>query len=146
AAELGVGLALPPDERLRFERDTLFPLAGLDPALAATNLRVNALLARLALATVPLIQEYRDGISTYNAITFRLDREALAASPGELRRFVDEYGAYSAGYTVLRDRLAPQLGNAADAWETLAALLRAPHAALAEDPAAATTTTPTLAD
>jgi len=127
AANLGVDLVFPFAERLQFERDVLFPLAGLAPADAETNLRISQLLNELAVITLPIIRNYRDGIDTYNATTFELDREALVSSPGELLKFVDDYGAYSVGYTLARDRLAAHLqSTAGDPWATLAQLLQDP--------------------
>lgn len=127
AANLGVDLVFPFAERLQFERDVLFPLAGLAPEDAETNLRISQLLNELAVITLPIIRNYRDGIDTYNATTFELDREALVSSPGELLKFVDDYGAYSVGYTLARERLAGHLqGTAGDPWDTLAQLLQDP--------------------
>lgn len=126
AANLAVDLVFPPDERLQFEEEVLFPLAGLDPALAATNLRINALLNQLTLVTLPILQEYRDGLATYNATTFELDREALVSNPAEVLRFVDDYGAYSVGYTLVRDQLQAHTGTNSEAWEKLGAVLRSP--------------------
>lgn len=127
AANLGVDLVFPFAERLQFEREVLFPLAGLAAEDAETNLRISQLLNELAVITLPIIRNYRDGIDTYNATTFELDREALVSSPGELLKFVDDYGAYSVGYTLIRDRLAAHLQvSAGDSWDTLAQLLREP--------------------
>src|SRR5882762_3547574 len=47
-ANFGIDVAFPGTERTAFERDVLFPLAGLDPAQAATYARVRALADRLA--------------------------------------------------------------------------------------------------
>jgi len=127
AANLGVGLAFPFAERLQFEQEVLFPLAGLPPEQAEANLRIGLLLEELAATTLPIIRDYRDGVATYNATTFELEREALVSSPAELLRFVDDYGAYSVGYTLMRQRLQAHLDkDGQDPWATLAALLQQP--------------------
>lgn len=127
AANLGVGLVFPFAERLQFEQEVLFPLAGLPPEQAETNLRIGLLLEELAAVTLPIIRDYRDGVATYNASTFELEREALVSSPAELLRFVDDYGAYSVGYTLMRLRLQAQLDkDGQDPWATLAVLLQQP--------------------
>ena len=46
-ANFGIDMAFPPAERLALERDSLFPLAGLDTALAAPNAEVRATVLRL---------------------------------------------------------------------------------------------------
>lgn len=130
AANLGVDLVFPATERLKFEQEVLFPLAGLNPELAETNLRINALLGKLALVTLPILEEYRNGDATYNATTFELDREALVSNPTELLRFVDEYGAYSVGYTLLREQLQAYTGEGPEAWDRLRAVLSSPSTVL----------------
>jgi hypothetical protein len=124
AAELGVELVFPAAERLAFERDVLYPLAGLPPEQAETNLQISALLSRLAPVIIPVLQAYRDGAVTFNAATFELEREALVSSPAELLRFVDQYGAYSVSYTLMRENLRQQLQSASgDPWSVLAQAL-----------------------
>jgi hypothetical protein len=106
AANYGVSLAWTPEERLIFERDVLFPLAGLLPDQAARAGQVHRVLTQLGDATVPILQEYRDKVISFNTATFRLEREAMVGSPAALLKFVDRHGAYVAGYTVARNRLA----------------------------------------
>jgi hypothetical protein len=50
AANYGIDVAFPGDERLTFERDVLFPLAGLDPDRAGEYARVRTLADRLSYA------------------------------------------------------------------------------------------------
>lgn len=49
-AEAGIELAFPKDQRLAFERDVLFPAAGLDPGQAALYQEVRALTEKLSYA------------------------------------------------------------------------------------------------
>ncbi|NMO15487.1 hypothetical protein HPC49_19145 [Pyxidicoccus fallax] len=65
SADYGVELAFPDAEA--FLRDTLFPLAGLDPRLAADYVRMEALLEKLSYANTEVARAYVDG---------RLGREA----------------------------------------------------------------------
>lgn len=46
----GIEVAFPGQERLRFERDVLFPLAGLNPARAADYAKIRGLVEQLAYA------------------------------------------------------------------------------------------------
>ena len=41
SANFGIDMAFPAAERVAFERDSLFPLAGLDPSLAEPNAAVR---------------------------------------------------------------------------------------------------------
>src|SRR4029079_17714279 len=49
-ANYGIEVAFPGDERAAFERDVLYPEAGLDPSQAAAYARVQTLVDRLAYA------------------------------------------------------------------------------------------------
>lgn len=126
AANYGIDLAFPAGERLAFERDVLFPLAGLAPELADTNLRIHRLVTRLSGAAVPVIRDYYDGAIDFNTASFRLEREAMMASPLAVLEFVNDYGAYSMGYTLVRSLLTRYSPAAGDDWATLETLLVQP--------------------
>lgn len=139
AANYGVGLALPPDERLAFVRDVLFPLAGLPPAEAATYDEVHRLVGELGLAVLPTLAAYRDGTMPADAAAAALEREALIASPQALLGFVDALGAYAIGYTAGRDRIGAQVlargrANCGDPWTALGDLVSRPDAAALAPP------------
>ncbi len=109
AANLGAGLVFSDAERLAFERDVLFPMAGLSPAQAETNALVHGMMEQLSIVTVPILEAYRDGELSFNNATVRLDREALIGSPSDLLLYVNDFGAYAASYTVARDQLRNRL-------------------------------------
>ncbi len=124
AADYGVELVFPPAERLAFERDVLFPLAGFPAADAEKYLQVHHLIGELALAVVPALRDYRDGNLSFNSATFRLENDALISSPDALLKFVDDYGAYVVGYTVVRDQVRDYVEKSAasggqDPWAVL---------------------------
>lgn len=126
AAHYGVELAFPPEERLAFERDVLFPLAGLPAERAETYVQVHRHIGELALSVMPILRQYYDGELSFNSATYELEREALISSPQALLRFVDELGAYVSGYTVARDHLRHWLQSAEsgrEPWEALRQLL-----------------------
>jgi hypothetical protein len=128
AASYAVELAFPPAERLQFEREVLFPLAGLDPRSAADALRVRELMRRVEPAIGPIVREYRDGRLSREAAGRRLSKEALVAVPSPLLQFVDELGAYVVGYGFARDRVAAVVGarartSGSDRWRALGELL-----------------------
>ncbi|MDO6413234.1 hypothetical protein Q4F19_02450 [Sphingomonas sp. BIUV-7] len=122
AANYGVDLAFPPGERLAFERDVLFPLAGFRPAEAARFEQVRALIDALSPATAPILRDYRDGRLSADAAAAALQRDALVSSPQALLGFVDALGAYALGYTVARDWVAARVAREAgggDRWPVL---------------------------
>ncbi|QJU59603.1 hypothetical protein HL653_19230 [Sphingomonas sp. AP4-R1] len=130
AANYGVDLAFPPADRLAFERDVLFPLAGFPATDAARFEKVRALIDVLAPATAPILRDYRDGRITADAAAAALQRDALVSSPQALLGFVDQLGAYALGYTVARDwvadRVAAAAGKDGDRWAVLKTYVAAP--------------------
>ena len=60
-ANYGIEVAFPGNERLAFERDALFPAAGLDPSQAAAYARSAALVDRLAYAGNEAARRYLNG-------------------------------------------------------------------------------------
>jgi len=128
AASFGVELAFTPQERLAFERDVLFPIAGLPAEQAETSFRVHELVTELSSAAVEVIRDYYDGDADYNTTSFRLERDAMIASPLPLLEFVDTYGTYSMGYTLLRDviRTHADALDDIDRWSLLERLITQP--------------------
>lgn len=124
AANYGVDLAFPADERLAFERDVLFPMAGFPVAEVERFEKVHRLVSELALSVLPILREYRDGVISFNTATFRLEREAFIASPAALLKFVDDLGAYSTGYTVARNAVRNHVESAARGGENPWVVLR----------------------
>ncbi|GAB5498667.1 MAG: hypothetical protein PsegKO_09780 [Pseudohongiellaceae bacterium] len=105
AAEYAVDLAMPWSQRLAFERDVLFPMAGLASDEIGTYARIHELVTSLGFATIPTLQEYADGELPLMAASLRLERDALVASPKGLLDFVDQFGAYAVGYTLAEQAL-----------------------------------------
>jgi hypothetical protein len=138
AANYAVELAFPPAQRRRFERDVLFPLAGLDPADADAWFDARQQVRTLEPAIAPILRAYRDGRVSPEDAADRLARRALVSNPQALLRFVDDLGPYALGYTVARDRVAAFVTakaaahateNAAaesDIWTALREILRRP--------------------
>jgi hypothetical protein len=139
AANFGIELAFPLTERVAFDRNVLFPLAGLDPSQAERYEHVNALVADLAAAAVPILASYRDGARSFARAAAELRADALVSSPEALLRFADEEGAYTLGYTAARDSIrtfvtARSACTKEDPWRVLAEVVSEPQvAALSAD-------------
>jgi len=105
AADYGVDLVFPPAERLAFERDVLFPLAGLDAAEAAKYAMVHRLVRQLGSRAVPILRAYRDHHLAAQPAGKALQQAALVSSPGPLLVFEDQMGPFVLGYTVVHEQV-----------------------------------------
>jgi hypothetical protein len=136
AASFGVEVAFPGEERLAFERDVLYPLAGLDPIKAEAYFRIREAAAALGYAEVVAARRYLDGeitaedaarfMSTYALVTMERARKLVT--------FIDQYRSYlinyNVGYDLVKNYIEKRGGSAdqPDArWKELGALLSAPR-------------------
>jgi len=109
ASSLGGRLAFPEPERIAFERDELFPLAGLDPAEAAGHVRLGRLIDALHGVESDIARRYLDGGLDFPHAAAALEREALMPSPDATLKFLNQYRTYAATYTIGRDALQRHL-------------------------------------
>jgi hypothetical protein len=135
-ADFGAEVAFPGDERLAFEREVLYPLAGLDPARAASYSAVMKLVRELASAENEAARRYLSGdITAEDAAQFLY---AYALMPLERARklvtFIDQYRSYVVNYSVGYDLVKAYIekkGGTADhpvrLWEEYAALISVPR-------------------
>ena len=105
-ANYGIEVAFPGDERLAFERDVLFPLAGLDPSQAAAYAKVAGARRRLVLrrqrsgAPVPQRRDRR----ARRRVDWLTRYAMMPAAPAEQRtRFFDTYRSYVINYNLGKD-------------------------------------------
>jgi hypothetical protein len=97
----GVTLAFPGDEALVFERETLFPLAGLDSATAEPYFRLREALSELAGATRTIDQMFLDGeIDRARAVEL-LQRYGLQSRERAEKtlEFAEHYRSYVINYS-----------------------------------------------
>jgi hypothetical protein len=113
AATIAASVAFSPEERLRFERDELFPLAGLDPRGAARYLKVARLVDELAIGEAPIARDYLDGRLEFVRAAAALDEQALMEHPEATLKYINEYRTYMLAYTFGKDRLGKCLWQAA---------------------------------
>jgi len=106
AASLAPELAYPDARRTAFERDELFPLAGIDPAGAARHVAVSRLVDRLRGVVADLVSRYLDGALDFPRASAALESEALMPSAEATLKFVNQFRSYAATYTAGRDRLS----------------------------------------
>jgi arylsulfatase A-like enzyme len=104
-ANYGIEVAFPGDERPAFERDVLFPLAGLDPSQAAPYAKIRSLVDRLAYAGNEAARKYLNGQATRTQAVDWLTRHAMmpAATAEQRTRFFDTYRSYVINYNLGKD-------------------------------------------
>lgn len=109
ASSLAAELAFPDQARLAFERDELFPLAGIDRAAAALHVGVGRLVDRLTGEQASIAQRYLDGALDFPRAAAALEGEALMPSAEVTLKFLNQFRSYAATYTLGRERLRRHL-------------------------------------
>lgn len=130
----GIAVAFPGGEKLAYERDVLFPLAGLDPARAAEFERVRRLMKSLAFAGNEAARRYLNGGITAAEAAAWLTRYTLAepARAAKQVRFFDRYRSYVINYN-LGELMVEQAiearaaGDAAKRWAAFGELISSPR-------------------
>ena len=146
-ADFGFGLVFPGDTGWQWERDRLYPIVGIDPALAEVRHRVNELNKALGYAAIDAARAYLDGqrskeqtIAWLQEFTFATRKEAE-----QRLRFYETYRSYIVNYRLGEDLVGQYIDRVAgtdpDArWKAFAALLASPP--VASDLARGTTLDP----
>ncbi len=129
SANYGVDLAFPDDQRLEYERDVLFPLAGLDPEKALLLDKLNSLTRKLSHAISATAQLYLDGnISREEAVGQRQKYGLISRSRAEQSvRFNEQYRSYVLNYKlgqdIVREYIESQSDDHLSRWEAFERML-----------------------
>ena len=101
----GVDLAFPDEERLAFETQTLYRLAGLDPATARDKSALDEAIADLAGARLTIAQMYLDGeIDRTRALELAQRYQLSSRERAEQSlRFAEQYRSYVINYATGED-------------------------------------------
>ena len=99
AAAYAPRLAFSLDQRIAFERDVLFPLAGLNPAEADRHVRLSRLLADLSSAQPAIARDYLDGQLEFIHAEDELARQTLMLHAEAVLLYLNEYRSYMLAYT-----------------------------------------------
>ena len=133
-ANFGIEMAFPGEERLAYERDVLYPLAGLDPARAESYQRVLELVERLSYAGNEAARRYLDGeIDADEAADWLTRFAAMDPERAAQRvRFIDKYRSYVINYNLGQDLVrryveAEAGDDLAKRWEIFEQLLSSPR-------------------
>jgi hypothetical protein len=135
-ANFGIEVAFPGRERLAFERDRLYPLAGLDPSKAEAYFEAAQLAERLSYAGNEAARRYLDGEFTAAQAADWLEKYALMTRPrAEQRvRFIEQYRSYVINYNLGKDLVRAYIEKRGGTdkwpdrrWKEFAALLSSPR-------------------
>ncbi|HYE44563.1 MAG TPA: hypothetical protein VEA44_02195 [Caulobacter sp.] len=99
-ANYGIDLAFSEADKVAFEREVLFPLAGLDPAGAARQVALGEAMKDLAGARLTIAQMYLDGeIDRETAIDLAQKYQLISRARAEQSiRFTENYRSYVINY------------------------------------------------
>jgi hypothetical protein len=133
-ANYGIKVAFPDAERRRFERDVLFPIAGLDASKVDEYYDVFDLAQKAAYSGNEAARRYRNGELDAAGAAKWFERYALMSPERAAQRvrFVDQYGAYVINYNLGQDLVARYLerhagSDPARRWSEFAKLISSPR-------------------
>jgi hypothetical protein len=135
-ANYGIEVAFPGDERAVFERDVLYPEAGLDPSKAAAYARVQALVDRVAYAGNEAARRYLNGDADRKQATLWLSQYAMMSPvrAEQRTRFFDTYRSYVINYNLGKDLVKQYIESRggvatqpAKRWDEFGRLLASPR-------------------
>ena len=134
SANFGIDMAFPSAERTAFERDSLFPLARLNPAIAERNAAVRVIMERLNYARNEVARRYLDGELDAAGAKAAMGRYWLQTpdQAAKTLRFIETYRSYVINYNLGRDLVAAWVEREADdstvaRWRAFGALLASPR-------------------
>ena len=135
SANFGIHVAFPEKDRLAFEKEVLFPKAGLDASQVETYYRILDVSGKLAYAGNEAARNYLDGkFSREKTIEWLMDYALYSRKRAEQRlSFIDKYRGYVINYNLGQDLVADHvkvLGGTEDQpqkrWEIFEELLSLP--------------------
>jgi hypothetical protein len=138
SANYGIDMAFPGESRLQYEKEVLFPLAGLDPNDADLYYEILNLSSKLAYASNEITRNYLNGQLNREETKALVEKYTLVNSERaeSFFKFVDNYRSYVINYNVGKDfvseymkREAPSQDNPERRWQVFSDLLSTPNTA-----------------
>ena len=137
SANYGIEVAFPHAERMQFEKEVLFPLAGIDPAKAERYYQIQAVLQKLSYAGNMVAKQYLDGEIDRDAAIAMLMKYSLSDADRSAQRirFIEQLRSYVINYNLGQDVVQTYIEKRAGKtnqdlrWEVLTNLLRHPKSA-----------------
>lgn len=138
SANYGIDVAFPGEERMQYEKEILFPLAGLDASMADKFYEVQGLIGKLSYAGNEAARMYLNGEISREEAAKWMEKYQLNEPERALQRtrFFDQYRSYVINYNLGKDLVASYVesqGGTADQpekrWEVFKELLSNPNTA-----------------
>ncbi|WP_323756084.1 hypothetical protein [Roseivirga sp.] len=138
SANYGIDVAFPGEERINFEKEVLFPLAGIDPNMAEQYYEIQELRSKLDYAGNEAARKYLNKEISREEAAIWLEKYLLYEPERALQRtrFFDQYRSYVINYNLGRDLVDEYIkaqGGTADhpeqRWAIFKSLLSNPHTA-----------------
>jgi hypothetical protein len=135
-ANYGIEVAFPVADRIRFEQDVLFLVAGLDVSRVAEYYQILELVDRLSYAGNEAARRYINGDINREGAVAWLEKYAMYTKPrAEQRvRFIDQYRSYVINYNLGKDMVRAYIERKAGRdrtpgrrWHEFTALLSSPR-------------------
>jgi len=135
-ANYGIEMAFPGDERIKFEKEVLFPLAGLNPEEASLYYKVLELQKNFSYSGNEAARNFLDGKWTREQSVDWLMKNALRTkdSADKYVSFIEKYRSYVINYNlgmdIVKDYIERNGGtenNSAKRWELFEQLLSTPQ-------------------
>ncbi len=133
AANYGAELAFPGTQRIAYEQNVLYPLAGLDPATAPHFQRYADIATQLSFARIEIARQYINGdIDREEAVRLNQRYGPVSLERAEnMVQFVDDYGAYIINYSwgkaLVRDFIESGADTEEGRWRRFIQLLSSPR-------------------
>ena len=136
SANYGIEVVFTPEERLDFEKNVLFPLAGIDTSLVEEYYIIQGLRKKLKNADIDIARAYIN-MKIDKEMTVSLLNKYLQYSPSKAAQrlnFYDKYRSYVINYTLgeefIRNRITNELGEGnGDKWSLFNEILTTPRTA-----------------
>ncbi len=132
SANYGIELAFSGQERLDYERDVLYPLAGLDPDTAAAYWALQIAKQALSGARMTIARQYLDGeITRAEAIALNQKYQLVSAErAAQMTDFNEQYRSYVINYGLGMEMVRDWIESQGDApvwrWKAMERLLSEP--------------------
>jgi hypothetical protein len=129
-ANYGIEVAFPGDERAAFERDVLYPEAGLDASQAVAYAKLQTLVDRLAYAGNEAARKYLNGAFDRKQAAEWLARYAMTSPvrAEQRTRFFDTYRSYVINYNLGKDLVKQYVeSRGGSRWDAFTRLLASPR-------------------
>ena len=133
-ANYGILMAFPDDEKIKYEKEVLFPLAGLDPAKADKYYKVLDLVAQISYVRNAAAEAYLNGEKTKEETIDWLVKYALRdrKSAEQSLKFIEAYRSYIINYNVGLDMVKSYMEKHAgdlkeDKWKLFEYLISTPQ-------------------